>query len=130
MVTVLLAAAVAVAAPPKDQTYMPVVPTKSFDEVYQADTAAKADVQARQQALLEKRYDLSNNPSSVQMSGQRKAVQKGVRVKLPSGASWDSLSNSTADQIKQQNAFPMDFLPLPYVKHMTVGIVFPKHQID
>ena len=130
VVTVLLAAAVAVAAPPKDQTYMPVVPTKSFDEIYQADTAAKADVQARQQALLEKRYDLSNNPSSVQMSGQRKAVQKGVRVKLPSGASWDSLSNSTADQIKQQNAFPMGFRPLPHVKHMTGGMVFPKHQID
>ena len=40
----------------------------------------------RQKALLEKRYDLSDNASDVQMSGKRKAVQQGVRVKLPSGA--------------------------------------------
>ena len=33
-----------------------------------------------------RRYDLSNNPSNEQMSGNRKAVQQSVRVKLHGGA--------------------------------------------
>ncbi len=120
----------ATAAPPQDQTYMPVVPTKPFEEVFKADTSEKGAVQARQQALLEKRYDLNNAPSQAQMSGKRKAVQQGVRVKLPSGATWDQLSSMTPEQIKQQNLFPMGFRPLPHVKHMVGGMVFPKQQID
>ena len=32
---------IAQAEAPKDQTYMPVVPTKSFDEVYKQDTGDK-----------------------------------------------------------------------------------------
>jgi cytochrome c peroxidase len=118
------------AAPPKDQTYMPVVPTKSFDEVYKADSGAKDDVNARQKALLEKRYDLSDNPSNVQMSGKRKAVQQGVRVKLPEGTTWDQLNSTAPDEIKQQNLFPMGFRPLPHAKHEVGGMVFPKKEID
>src|SRR6188472_4412219 len=83
------------AAPPKDQTYMPVVLTKSFEDIYKGDTDEKDEVLARQKALLEKRYDLSDNPSEVQMSGKRKAVQQGVRVKLTSGATWDRLNSMT-----------------------------------
>src|SRR5882757_5575438 len=90
------------AAPPKDQTYMPVVPTKSFEEIYKGDTGEKDEVLARQKALLEKRYDLSNNASDVQMSGKRKAIQQGVRVKLPSGATWEKLEGMTPEQIKRQ----------------------------
>src|SRR5215813_13457664 len=105
------------AAPPEDQTYMPVVPTKSFDEVYKADSGEKDDVNARQKALLEKRYDLGDNPSGVQMSGKRKAVQQGVRVKLPEGTTWDKLDSMTPEQIKDQNLFPMGFRPLPHAKH-------------
>jgi cytochrome c peroxidase len=118
------------AAPPKDQTYMPVVPTKSFDEIYKGDTDEKDQVNARQKALLEKRYDLSDNTSDVQMSGKRKAVQQGVRVKPPSGVTWDKLNTMTPEQIKQQNLFPMGFRPLPHVKHMVGGMVFPKKEID
>ena len=57
-----------------------------------------------QKALLEKRYDLSDNPSNVQMSGKRKAVQQGVRVKLPSGATWDKLEqhDAGADQAAER----------------------------
>jgi cytochrome c peroxidase len=87
-------------------------------------------VLARQKALLEKRYDLSDNASNVQMSGKRKAVQQGVRVKLPNGATWDRLNSMTPEQIKRQNLFPMGFRPLPHVKHMTGGMVFPKNEID
>src|SRR4051812_16107679 len=66
-------------APPKDQTYMPVVPTQSFEETLKQDSADKDKVMSDQKALLEKRYDLRDDPSKVQMSGKRKAVQQGVR---------------------------------------------------
>jgi len=118
------------AAEPADQTYMPVVPAKSFEETLKQDSADKDKVMSDQQALLEKRYDLRDDPSDVKMSGERKAVQQGVRVKLSSGMTWDKLGDMTPEQIKQQNAFPMGFRPLPHVKHMVGGMVFPKQQID
>jgi cytochrome c peroxidase len=113
-----------------ENTYMPVVPTKSFEEIHQQDTAAKANVMNAQKTLLESRYDVRNNPSNAQMSGNRKAVQQGVRVKLHGGSTWDSLAGMSPDQIKAQNLFPHGFRPLPHVKHPVGGMVFPKQQID
>lgn len=118
------------AAGPTDQTYMPVVPTKSFDDVLKQDSADKAKVMAAQKALLEERYDLRDNPSNVQMSGNRKAVQQGVRAKLGSGVTWAKLGGMTPDEIKQQDIFPKAFRPLPHVKHPVGGMVFPQQQID
>jgi cytochrome c peroxidase len=129
-IAVLAAGRFATAAAPTDQTYSPVVPIKSFDDIYKQDTADKAKVMSDQKALLERRYDLGDNPSDVPMSGKRKAVQRGVRVKLPSGMTWDKLGGMTSAEIKQQNAFPMGFRPLPHVKHPTGGMVFPQNQID
>lgn len=127
---VLTAIAAAYAAAPADQTYMPVVPTKSFDEVLKQDIADKPKVMADQKALLEKRYDLSDKPSKVQMSGGQKAVQEGVRAKLQSSVTWDKLGSMTPEEIKQKNAFPMGFRPLPHVKHPVGGMVFPQQEID
>jgi hypothetical protein len=120
-------AMVAVAQPAKPAppvsggTYIPVFPTATFEETFEKDTADKAKVQSDQQALLEKRYDLGNNPSNVKMSGNRKAVQQGVRVKTHGGATWASLNNMTPEQIKSQNLFPYGFRPLPHVKHPCNG---------
>jgi cytochrome c peroxidase len=116
--------------PPAEHTFSPVVPTKTFEQILEQDTAEKQQVADAQKALLESRYDLRDNASNVQMSGGRKAVQQGVRVKLHGGASWESLARMTPEQIKQQNLFPHGFRPLPHVKHPTGGMVFPKQQID
>ena len=113
-----------------ENTYMPVVPTKTFEEIFKQDSAEKDKVMNAQKALLESRYDLRNNPSNVQMSGKRKAVQQGVRVKLHDGASWSSLASMKPEQIKEQNLFPYGLRPLPHVKHPTGGMVFPQQQID
>ena len=56
-----------------ENTYSPVVPTKTFEQIFQEDSAAKNQVLNAQKALLESRYDLRNDPSNVQMSGNRKA---------------------------------------------------------
>lgn len=115
---------------PPDATYRP-LPTVPFDTVKANDEAAKPRVMQRQRALLNERYDLSDKPiPGAKMSGGRKAVQGGVRVKLPTGATWDSLASMTPDEIKQKGLFPAGFLPLPHVKHSTGGQVFPDEQIN
>ena len=116
--------------PAKEHTYAPVVIEKTFEQIHQEDTAAKQGVQNEQKQLLEQRYDLSNNASDAKMSGGRKAVQQGVRVKLPGGARWADLGGMSPAEIKRQNLFPQGFRPLPHVKHPTGGMVFPKQQID
>ena len=64
------------------------------------------------------------------MSGGRKAVQEGVRVRLRSGTTWDKLAAMSPDEIREQGLFPQGFLPLPHVKHETGGQVFPQFEID
>ena len=113
-----------------DQTYMPVVIDQDFGEMYQADTEQKQQVTDRQAQLLADRYDLRDQAMDATMSAGRKAVQQGVRVKLPDGISWDALAQMSPEEILQQDAFPMGFRPLPHVKHATGGMVFPKEQID
>ena len=114
----------------KDKTYMPVVPADDFETVRENDAAMAAEVNQRQQSLLERRYDLSDNPSNVKMSGGRKAVQQGVRVRLSNGTTWADLRDGSAEEIRDQGSFPMGFRPLPHAKHVTGGMVFPKTQID
>lgn len=113
-----------------EQTYMPVVPAKSFEETFDEDTEAKAGLMQRQQSLLEQRYDLSDKPSDVAMSGGRKQVQRGVRVRPPSGMTWEDLAAMSPSDILDRNAFPHGFRPLPHADHVTGGQVFPKEQID
>jgi cytochrome c peroxidase len=115
---------------PPDATYRP-LPTQPFEAVRAQDEAQKPMIMERQEALLDQRYDLSDRPiGNVMMSGGRKPIQAGVRVKLADGVTWDQLAAMSAADIRQQNAFPPGFLPLPHVKQGTGGQVFPKNQID
>jgi cytochrome c peroxidase len=59
-----------------------------------------------------------------------KPVQSGVRVRLPEGQTWQSLSEMTPAQIKQRGLFPKGFLPLPHPNHPEGGMLFPKHHIE
>jgi cytochrome c peroxidase len=127
----VVAASVAVADPlPPDASYRP-LPTLPFSAVKANDEAAKPGVMQRQRALLGERYDLADRPMpGVKMSGGKKGIQAGVRVRLPSGMTWDRLASMPAQQIRQQNLLPAGFQPLPHVKHATGGQVFPNEQID
>ncbi|MGQ9370988.1 hypothetical protein [Azospirillum sp. ST 5-10] len=124
------AAALPAGAAAADQSFMPVVIERSFDETMAADSAARRDVMAEQRALMERRYDLADRPSDTMMSGGRKAVQAGVRVTLPDGMSWQRLAEMSPDEIRARGVFPQGFLPLPHAKHVTGGMVFPQVQID
>jgi cytochrome c peroxidase len=115
--------------PPKGPTYFRVV-EEDFAVVRQRDVAAKPEVMRRQQTLLAERYDLSDRPAAgVMMSGGRKAVQQGVRVKLPAGQTWEQLAAMSPDEIRARDLFPRGFLPLPHVKHETGGFIFPDVEI-
>jgi cytochrome c peroxidase len=80
--------------------------------------------------LLAERYDLENRPAKgVMMSGGRKAVQQGVRVKLPGGLTWERLAAMSPDEIREKDLFPQGFLPLPHVKQLAGGMIFPTFEI-
>jgi cytochrome c peroxidase len=111
-------------------TYRKMVPHIDFDTAKARDEQAKPRVMQRQRELLEERYDLSDRPSQLQMSGGRRAVQEGVRVKLPAGMTWDKLAALSPAEIRQQDVFPHGFRPLPHAKHETGGMVFPQFEID
>jgi cytochrome c peroxidase len=115
---------------PPEATYRP-LPTLPLDVVRRNDEAAKDDVQRRQQGLFTQRYDLSNRPMpGAMMSGGRKAVQGGVRVKLTPGTTWDQLAAMSPQEVRDRNLLPLGFLPLPHVKQLSGGQVFPQQQID
>ena len=111
-------------------SYAPVVDHEHFEVVIKRMTQAKPEVMAKHQKLLEERYDLSDSPSKVMMSPGRKPVQKGVRVKLPDGMTWQKLAAMTPDEIREQGVWPMGFLPLPHPNHPEGGMVFPQSHID
>src|SRR6266850_775544 len=68
-------------------SYIP-VNEEDFRTVFARMSAAKASTMKRQMDLLNARYDLGDRPAAgVTMSGG-KAIQDGVRVKLPAGLSW------------------------------------------
>ncbi len=112
-------------------TYMPVVIEESFDTIKKKDVENKPKLMERQDKLLKERYDLSDRPAKgLKMSGGRKAVQEGVRVKLPKDMTWEKLAAMSPAQIKEKGLFPKGFLPLPHPNHPTGGQVFPQNQID
>jgi cytochrome c peroxidase len=113
-----------------EQTYMPVVIDEEFETIMNRDAQQKDEVMQQQQELFDRRYDMSDQPSDVMMAGGRKALQQGVRVKLPDGVTWEQLSEMSPEEIREQNLFPRGFRPLPHAKHSTGGQVFPQNQID
>lgn len=92
--------------------------------------AEKATFAERQQALLAARYDLADRPvQGLEQSGG-KAVQEGVRVRLPAGMTWEKLAAMSPEQIRRGNHWPAGFLPLPHPHHEAGGMVFPKFLIE
>jgi len=116
-------------ADPRASSYMQVT-EEDFRTVLARMRAAKAGIEKRQQDLLVARYDLADRPVVGTTMSRGKPVQGGVRVKLPTGVTWDALAKASADEIQQRGAFPQGFVPLPHPNHPEGGMVFPKFLID
>jgi cytochrome c peroxidase len=84
----------------------------------------------RQQDLLKARYDLADQPAADAKMSRRKAVQGGVRVRLPKGVTWEQLATMTPAEIRAKGLWPAGFYPLPHPHHEAGGMIFPKPLID
>jgi cytochrome c peroxidase len=114
---------------PPVSSYMPVV-EEDFRTVFARMTAAKPQVMQRQMDLLSARYDLGDRPAAGVAMSRGKAVQDGVRVRLPAGTGWEALSRMSPEEILAKGLFPAGFLPLPHPNQPEGGMLFPKFQID
>ncbi|MBN2577679.1 MAG: cytochrome B6 [Pirellulales bacterium] len=112
-------------------SYAPVDLHEDFGAVVSRMEAAKPAIMDRQMKLLQERYDLSDRPAKGVTMSRGKAVQEGIRAKLPPGVrSWEELANMTPEQIRVKGLWPKGYLPLPHPNHPEGGMLFPKHHID
>ena len=87
----------------------------------------RADVAKRQQAYLQKRFDLSGKTDpKVKMSGGRKAVPVGPTARLAEGVTWDQLGAMAPDEMRERKLFP--YTPLWHPLQEVGGMVFPPVQ--
>ncbi len=113
-----------------DTSYMQVDIKESFASIMKRMKADKPKNEKRHQDLLTARYDLSNRPSKDAAMFRGKPLQEGVRAKLKSGVTWAALAGMSPEQIRERNAFPDAFKPLPHPHQEEGGMVFPKFHID
>ena len=111
-------------------SYMTVDQTESFASIFKRMTGDKPAIERRHQAVLDQRYDLSNRPAKGATMFRGKPLQEGVRAKLREGVTWQALDAMTPEQIRESNAFPDAFKPLPHPSHAEGGMIFPKFHID
>lgn len=118
------------AAPRGKTSYAPVAGTEPFASVVKRMRAAKAGLIQRHRTLLQERYDLADRAADGISMSSGKAVQAGVRARLPEGATWDGLAALSPEQIRAKNLWPAGFYPLPHPNHDEGGMLFPKFLID
>ncbi|KIH78057.1 Cytochrome c peroxidase [Geoalkalibacter ferrihydriticus] len=111
-------------------SYAPVAGTEDFSAVKERMEAEKSAIIERHMELLNQRYDLSDRPKEGVTMTRGKAVQKGVRVKLPTDVTWEQLAAMSPAEIREKGLFPKGFLPLPFPNHPEGGMLFPKFHID
>lgn len=103
---------------------------ETFAALVKRLTQDKPKFAQRQQDLLAQRYDLADRPAPGVTMTRGKPVQDGVRVKLPSGMTWDRLAAMSPQEIKSRGLWPAGFLPLPHPHHEAGGMIFPQPLID
>jgi len=102
---------------------------QTFQAVMAKDKAEKDAVMARQQKLLEDRYDLTPRPDKKVTMSRGKPIPVGPTTKLPKEMTWGKLADMSSDAIREEGLFPKGFLPLPHPKHDVGGMVFPQMEI-
>ncbi|HEX6273494.1 MAG TPA: cytochrome B6 [Polyangiaceae bacterium] len=100
-----------------------------FEALMQAKIDEKPAAMERQRALLEARYDLRDDPGTVTMT-RGKPVQRGVRVRLQDGLTWEDYDELSPEEIRERDIFPRGFMALPHPKQPEGGMLFPQFHID
>jgi len=124
----LFAASIAIVLPIISVAQTPAV--EDFSSLIKRLQAEKPKFAQRQQAMLAERYDLADRPAKGATMSRGKPVQEGVRVKLPSGMTWEKLVALSPEDVKAKQLWPAGFLPLPHPHHEAGGMIFPKFLIE
>jgi hypothetical protein len=98
--------------------------TEPFTSIMARMKAAKPAIEKRQADLLGERYDLSDRPAAGVTMERGKALQEGIRVKLPEAMTWEKLASMSPEEIREKNLFPKGFYPLPHPNHPEGGMLF------
>ena len=120
------------AQPPvkKASSYMPVDQTEPITTVIARMKAEKAAITQKHAGLLAERYDLADKAAENATMSRGKPLQTGRRAKLPNGITWDQINALSSKQIRDQDLFPVGYLPLPHPNHPEGGMLFPKFHIE
>ena len=109
----------------------PLVKTEPIAQVIQRTQQEKPTFAKRQQDLLDLRYDLANRPAPGVTMSRGKAVQDGVRVKLPGRHDVGEARRACRrTRSRRRTLWPAGFFPLPHPHHEAGGMIFPKPLID
>ena len=111
-------------------SYAPVALNGAFSDTMARMVSKKPEVMKRQMDLLQGRYDLRDDPAPGVTMTRGKPVQRGIRVRLAPGTSWEELAAMAPEAIRDGDLFPQGFLPLPHPNHPEGGMLFPKFEID
>ncbi|MGX2039495.1 cytochrome B6 [Methylocaldum sp. MU1018] len=103
---------------------------EEFQQFMARMKSAKPDALERHLKVLDKRYDLSDNPSKTLTMTRGKPLQEGVRIKIREVVTWDELTEMTPEDIRKQDLFPEGFMPLPHPNSAEGGIVFSKNFVE
>jgi cytochrome c peroxidase len=110
----------------RKSSYMPMI-EEPFDVVVKRDKASKAKVVAEHQKFLEARYDLTRRVDPAVTMTRGKPLPMGPTARLKRGMTWEQLGRMSAQEIRDQDAFP--YLPLPHPNHPVGGMLFTQAQI-
>jgi cytochrome c peroxidase len=111
-------------------SYAPVDIREDFVSTMARMKASTSEIVKRQKDLLNERYDLRDHPAKGVTMSRGKAVQDGIRIKLPKDMTWEKLAAMSPEEIRDKDLFPAGFFPLPFPNHPEGGMLFPKFQID
>jgi cytochrome c peroxidase len=103
-------------------------PFTTFKQIYEAESAARAQVNAAQRQLLETRYNLEPKFDPEVKMSRGKPVPVGPTARLSEGMTFEELAKLPSAEIKDRGVFPYPSLPHPL--HTNGGQVFPQMQID
>jgi cytochrome c peroxidase len=112
-----------------DQITPALLGQESFAAMMAKDKAAKEGVMDRQRKLLEERYDLQPRTDPKVTMTRGKPIPVGPATRLPRDMSWEQLAGLSPEEIRDKDAFPKGFLPLPHPHHEVGGMVFPQMEI-
>jgi cytochrome c peroxidase len=111
-------------------SYMPVDIKETFAAIMARMTTAKPAIEKAHTDLLNECYDLADRAAQGVTMSRGKPVQAGIRVKLASGMTWETLAAMSPEEIRDKNLYPKGFYPLSHPNHPEGGMVFPRSTID